>query len=317
MLIKRIAIFGGTGFVGHSLCNHLSQQGYSLKVFTRNREYHRSDLILLPNLDLVEGNIYDPQVLKQQLSGCDAVINLVGILNEKQHDGSGFERAHVNLVKHLIEACEHNQISRFLQLSALNADPKGASYYLQSKGKAEELLLAADHLKVTIFRPSVIFGRRDSFFNRFAQLLSITPWIFPLACHNLTIAPISVNNVVAMMAAALVDPMSYQKCFEICGPRSYSLYELVKYTAKCIHKPCWIIPLNNYLSKLQAKILDYVPGKPFSTDNYLSAQTDSVCKKNDLSEYNIQPESIESKVPYYLNIKMSHDEFQKTARRHQ
>ena len=171
MLIKKIAILGGTGFVGQSLCNRLSEDGYELKVPTRNREYNREDLILLPNLELIETDIHNPKNLKNLLVDCDAVINLIGILNEKENNGKGFKKVHVKLIKNLISACEINGIRRILQLSALNADAKnGKSFYLKTKGEAEELLRSnSAGIEITIFRPSVIFGKKDSFFNRFAK----------------------------------------------------------------------------------------------------------------------------------------------------
>ena len=96
MLIKKITILGGTGFVGQSLCNRLSEDGYELKVPTRNREYNREDLILLPNLELIETDIHNPKNLKNLLVDCDAVINLIGILNEKENNGKGLKKYMLN-----------------------------------------------------------------------------------------------------------------------------------------------------------------------------------------------------------------------------
>lgn len=303
MLIKRIAILGGTGFVGRSLCNRLSQQGYELKVLSRSREYNRDDLIVLPGLELVQTNIHDPEKLKLHLSDCDAVINLVGILNEKGNSGRGFKHAHVELVEKLISACSENGIQRLLQMSALNADTiNGKSHYLRTKGEAEDLLHSNNAgINVTSFRPSIIFGENDSFFNRFVSLLKITPFFFPLACHATKFAPVYVLDVTEMMTRSLNDPQSYNKKFQLCGPQTYSLKDLVNYTAQTLGLKRKIISLNDILSRIQATVFDFVPGKPFSTDNYLSAKTDSVCECNDLTRYNIQATAIESIVPQYLN----------------
>tara|TARA_B100000586_G_scaffold235829_1_gene186391 strand:+ start:244 stop:1200 length:957 start_codon:yes stop_codon:yes gene_type:complete len=303
MIIKKIAIFGGTGFVGQSLCNRLSKDGYKLKVPTRNREYNREDLILLPNLELIETDIHNSENLKNLLTDCDAVINLIGILNEKGNDGKGFEKVHIKLIKNLISACEIHGIHRIVQISALNADAKnGKSFYLKTKGEAEKLLCSnSTGIKTTIFRPSVIFGKKDSFFNRFAKLLKISPLFFPLACYKTKFAPVYVHDVVEMMANSIEDPDSYNKSYQLCGPKTYSLKDLVSYTAKTLDLKCTIIPLNNVLSRIQAKVFDFLPGKPFSTDNYLSAQTDSICECNDLFRYNIKPTAIEDIVPQYLS----------------
>jgi len=303
MLIKKIVVLGGTGFVGSSLCNRLSKEGYQIKILTRNREYNRENLILLPNVDLIETDVGNLNNLNQHLIGCDMVINLIGILNERGNVGDGFKKVHVELIKKLIKACEKNGIRRFMYVSALNADSKNAkSFYLKTKGKAEELLHSNKiGMKVTSFRPSVIFGKSDSFFNRFANLLKMTPIFFPLACYKTKFAPIYVLDLVEMVIKAINDSSSYDRKFNLCGPKIYTLKDLVAYTAKTMDKKCIIIPLNNFFSLMQAKIFDFIPGKPFSTDNYLSAQTDSICKSNDLKLYNINPTPIEDIVPKYIN----------------
>ena len=303
MLIKKIVVLGGTGFVGSSLCNRLSKEGYQIKILTRNREYNRENLILLPNVDLIETDVGNLNNLNQHLIGCDMVINLIGILNERGNVGDGFKKVHVELIKKLIKACEKNGIRRFMYVSALNADSKNAkSFYLKTKGKAEELLHSNKiGMKVTSFRPSVIFGKSDSFFNRFANLLKMTPIFFPLACYKTKFAPIYVLDLVEMVVKAINDSSSYDRKFNLCGPKIYTLKDLVAYTAKTMDKKCIIIPLNNFFSLMQAKIFDFIPGKPFSTDNYLSAQTDSICKSNDLKLYNINPTPIEDIVPKYIN----------------
>ncbi|GJM05117.1 MAG: complex I NDUFA9 subunit family protein [marine bacterium B5-7] len=320
MSIKRIAILGGTGFVGRSLCNCLSQAGYELKVLTRSREYNRDELIVLPGLELVQTDIHDPEKLKLHLAGCDAVINLVGILNEKGNNGKGFKHAHVELVEKLISACNENGIQRLLQMSALNADAlNGKSHYLRTKGKAEDLLHSNNtEINVTSFRPSIIFGKNDNFFNRFASLLKMTPLFFPLACHASKFAPVYVMDVAEMMTHSIKDPESYNKKYHLCGPQTYSLKELVTYTSQTLGLKRKVISLNDILSRIQAAVFDFVPGKPFSTDNYLSAKIDSVCECNDLVRYNIKATAIESIVPQYLNntsYRSAYMQFRSASRR--
>lgn len=320
MLIKRIAILGGTGFVGRSLCNRLSELGYELKVLTRNREYNREGLILLPGLQLVEADIFNQEQLNAELADCDAAINLIGILNEKGNSGKGFQKAHVEVAEKLLHACEVNRVKRILQMSALNADAEtGKSHYLRTKGVAEDLLHNnTAGIQVTSFRPSVIFGRSDSFFNRFAKLLKLTPLVFPLACYNSKFAPVYVLDVVEMMARTLKAPASYGERYQLCGPRTYTLQELVQYTADILGLKRKIITLNDIVSRLQAAIFDFVPGKPFSTDNYLSTKVDSVCSVHDLARFDIEARSIESIVPSYLthhNYRSRYTEFRSEARR--
>lgn len=305
MLIKKVAILGGTGFVGRSLANSLAKSGYQIRIPTRNREKNRSDLILIPGLELVETNIHNQGDLEGILEGCDTVINLVGILNESGRKGKGFEIVHVELVKKIINACRTTGIKRLLHMSALNADVNGPSFYLKSKGQAEQLLAEAtdNHFLTTCFRPSVIFGPGDSFMNRFAGLLRTMPLIFPLACPQARFCPVYVEDVVTAFCRMLKDPGSYGKHYELCGPVSYTLYELVAYVAKLIHVRRIIIPLPDWLSRIQAFCFDFLPGKPFSTDNYLSTRIDSLCKHNDLPGLGITPTALEAVAPSYLSGK--------------
>lgn len=295
-----IGILGGSGFVGHNLCARLTEAGHQLRVLTRRSEPHR-DLLVLPTLELVECNVHDLDALTQALAGCDVVINLVGILNEKRHDGSGFRRAHVELPRKVIEACRANNIHRLLHMSALGADAEhGPSFYQRTKGEGERLVHDSG-LTVTTFRPSVMFGNHDSFFNRFGGLLKLTPGIFPLACANVRFAPAFVGDVVEAYTRAIDNPATYGKGYELCGPRIYTLRQLVEFTASQLGLKRLIVPLPDWVARLQANILEYFPGKPFSRDNYLSLQVDNVCSGDFPAEFGIIPHSLESEVPKYLH----------------
>jgi nucleoside-diphosphate-sugar epimerase len=304
MLIRKICILGGTGFVGRVLANRLVRDGMKLRILTRNRERNKNSLILLPGTDLIETDVHNADNLKQQFAGCDAVINLVGILNERGRDGSGFRHVHVELTRKVIEACRATGIRRLLHMSALHANAAhGPSHYLRTKGEAEDLahLASEQGIHVTSFQPSVIFGTYDSFFNRFAPLLRLW-WVFPLPCYGTRMAPVHVGDVAEAMALTLKDPASYGRRYHLCGPHIYSLEDIVRYITHCIGVKCWIIPLNDIFSRIMAAVFDFWPGsKPISTDNYLSAKIDSICDHNDLAQFGITPVPIEAVVPQYLS----------------
>lgn len=223
---------------------------------------------------------------------------MVGILNESGRKGAGFDQAHVELVRKLIDACRFAGVRRLLQVSALNAG-KGSSYYLLSKGRAEELIRKAPDLDSTIIQPSVIFGDGDAFFNRFAALLKLAPAL-PLACPNARMQPVWVGDVVAAMAAALDDPKFNGKTLIMVGPEQYSLRELVQLTAVTAGLKRRVIGLPDVLSRMQGLLMDFVPGKPFSSDNYRSLQIDNVSVENSLWRFGIHPRSIESVIGDYL-----------------
>lgn len=297
-----VCLLGGSGFVGRHLAALLSLRGWTVRVPTRHRERHR-DMLVLPGVQLIAADIHDPATLRGLCGGCDAVINLVGILNERGHRGRGFERAHVQLAEQLIAACVASGSARVLQMSALNADAgETRSHYLRTKGHAEDLLhaAAAQGLQVTSFRPSVIFGSGDSFFNRFAALLKLSPGIFPLACPEALFAPVYVGNV----AAAFVHTLRHSACigqrYALCGPKIYTLRDLVEYTAHTLNLRRRIIGMPRWLSSWQAYLLEYFPGKPFSRDNFWSLQKASVCSAPFPEIFAIVPDSVEAIVPTYL-----------------
>jgi NADH dehydrogenase len=318
--LHRVCILGGTGFVGHHIIAHIAKDKHHVKVLTRHRERHR-DLLVMPSVVVKNANVHDVNTLKSEFSGYDVVINLVGILNDEGKKDCSFQGAHVELARKVMEACRANRINRLLHMSALNADAgRGSSRYLRSKGEAENLLHTNKDVHVTSFRPSVIFGPEDSFLNRFAGLLKITPKLapFPLACPNSRFAPIYVEDVAKAYVKAIDNKATFGKHYDLCGPKEYSLRELVHYTGDLIGEKRMIIGLSQGLSKLQAIVLSVMPGKPFTFDNYLSLLQDSVCKGPFPEVFGFTPTALETIAPTYLannNSRRRYDGFRKAARR--
>ncbi len=297
-----VCILGGTGFVGRHLVNRLARDGVRCRVLTRRPHRHRH-IGVAPGAELVEANVHDPDVLIREFAGHDAVINLVGILNEGA--GASFRRIHYELPLAVLAACQSAGVPRLLHMSALNADEQGGtSEYLRTKGAAEnQLHRNAGTVAVTSFRPSVIFGPDDSFFNRFAALLRI-PGPFPLACPDARFAPVYVGDVAEAFARALGDPSTIDQRYDLCGPRVFTLRELVDYAARAmgLRKP--IIGLGDGLSRLQARVLGVLPGRPFTMDNYNSMQMDSVCAHDGLGMLGITPTDVDTVVPYVLGHRL-------------
>lgn len=296
-------MLGGTGFVGRVLVNRLTQYGYDVRILARHCARHRS-LGVNPAVRLIECNIHNQDELQRHFENCSVIINLVGILNETGAANS-FRRAHVELPAQVCQAMLACGVQRLLHMSALNADASEQnSRYLQTKGEGEDLVhaAAADGLAVTSFRPSVIFGRNDSFFNRFAGLLKMSPLFFPLACPASRFAPVYVNDVVEAFCRSL-DMATAGERLDLCGPQEFSLRELVEYTRDQLGSGCRIIGLGDGLSRLQARVLGLVPGKPFTLDNYHSLQKQSICADNALPGLGITPAAVATVVPGYLGGK--------------
>jgi len=295
MSTARILVLGGSGFVGRHIVARLVAAGRSVVVPTRHRERARH-LILLPTVDVVEADIHDPLALEQLAAGAGAAINLVGILNETRR--GDFERAHVELARKLIAACGTMRVARLLHMSALNAGVKAPSRYLRTKGEAEALVADSD-LAWTIFRPSVIFGREDSFLNMFARLERFVP-VMALARADARFQPVYVGDVADTFVHAIDDDRTHRMRYPLCGPKVYTLRELVAYAGELTGYDRPIVSLGPALSKLQARVLELLPGKLMSRDNLASMQLDSVCDCDFPTVFASKPTALEAVAPDYL-----------------
>ena len=273
MEILNVCVLGGTGFIGHHLCEHLAARGYRVQVLTRSAE-RAKDLTTLPTVQLVEADVHDPADLVRSIRGNDAVINLVGVLHDAR-GRAGFRQAHVELAGKVVAACHEAGIRRLLHMSALNADPGGPSAYLRSKGEAEASVRDSA-LAYTIFRPSVVFGRGDRFLTLFAEMQRRLPFV-PLACPNARFQPVYVDDVAEAFVIALERPDAVGETYELCGPRIYTLRELVRIAGEASGEARPIIGLGPRLSYLQAFVMEFLPGKLMSRDNVLSMKVDAVC----------------------------------------
>lgn len=296
----QITLLGGSGFVGTELVGRLAAKGHRLRVLTRRPQECRT-LAVVPTVELVAADVHEPKVLQREFAGSDVVVNLVGILNERGDSGSGFRHAHAELTRKTIEACIAAGVPRLLHMSALGADENGPSHYLRSKGLAEKYVRAAPvALDWTIFRPSVIFGQRDSLLNRFASLLQLGAGFMPLARAQARFAPVWVGDVAHAFELALEGGATSRQSYDLCGPQVMTLGELVRYTGELCGQPARILALPDALGRLQAKIMDFVPGKPFSSDNFRSLTVDNVCAENGFARLGITPARLVDVAPYYV-----------------
>ena len=302
MAARTVCVLGGSGFVGSRLCAALAARGWRVTVPSRNPA-RAGQLVVLPTVRVVASQLREPGQLEAVCSGQQAVVNLIGILNERGRDGSGFHEIHAGLARRLVAACRTARVGRLLQVSALRADAdRGPSHYLRSKGMAERIIReeSGPDLGWTIFQPSVIFGAGDGFLNRFAGLLRLLPVALPLARPGARFAPVWVDDVVAAVVRALEDDATAGECYQLCGPEQYTLIELVRLVRDELGLRRAIIGMPDAAARLQAAIFDYLPGKPFSTDNYRSLTVDSVCSSNGFGRLGIRPQPLSTLLPRLL-----------------
>ena len=295
MEITTVAVLGGSGFVGRHVCHALAEEGYRVRVATRDRERAKKQLILLPTAEVAVVDIHVPDQLAEFIGGAEAVVNLVGVLHDGRSERS-FQTAHVNLARNVVAACRERGVRRLLHMSSLRADRQAPSAYLRTKGEAEAIVRDSG-LGWTLFRPSVIFGHDDNFLNLFAQVLKLLP-VMVLGSPNARFQPVFVADVAAAFVKGLEDLGSHGKSYDLCGPRVYTLRELVQYTAAATGRRRPIIGLNDTLSYIQALVMEWMPVKLLTRDNYHSMKLDSVCDCP--FPFGITPAALEAVAPAWL-----------------
>jgi NADH dehydrogenase len=291
-----LTIFGGSGFIASEIVYKLSNSFKEIRLLTRNTQAC-NHLKVIKNIQI---HLYDPSNVSSysiHLNESDTVINTVGILNESRKHS--FDDIHFNFVRKIINKSKESSVKKFIQLSALNADENGLSKYLQSKGKADKYIssMSSTSFKTVILRPSIVFGEKDSFFNRFKSLLKLLP-VFPLACPNSMFSPIYVKDLTGFIKEASLTDKYDNTIQNVTGPKDYKFIELINFILSTMKIKRLIIPLNYSLSKLQAFAFTYLPGNIFTLDNFKSLQVDNISTGGLKGT-----SSIEEFVPPYLNNK--------------
>jgi uncharacterized protein YbjT (DUF2867 family) len=225
MNYTNVLVVGGAGFIGRHVVNLLAARGIRATVPTRRRD-RAKHLILLPTVEVIETNVNATGVLERLVAQCDAVINLAGVLHSRpagagseagRRFGQDFFETHVELPQHIVSACRAAGVKRLLHMSALGASRGAPSEYLRSKGAGEEVVLAADDLAVTVFRPSTVFGPEDRFLNLFAKFAAITP-VLAIACPDARFQPVYVGDVAQAFVCSLNERDAIGKSYDLCGP---------------------------------------------------------------------------------------------------
>ncbi|MEW5788940.1 MAG: complex I NDUFA9 subunit family protein [Pseudomonadota bacterium] len=318
-----VCVLGGGGFVGRHLVPLLANQGWRVRVPARRREPVKH-LILLPGVEVVETDIHQPGELDRLFQGVQAVINLVGILHETAPAGGedersrrgSFQHAHVGLPGQVVGTCRRAAVRRLLHMGALGASETSPSAYQRSKAQGEALVRAAADLEVTVFRPSVIFGPGDSFLSLFARLLPLAP-VLPLADGHARFQPVFVGDVARAFATALSRPETVGQAYNLCGPRVYSLAELLGLTARELGLKRLILPLGPGPSYWFARLMELKPGRKLMTrDNHYAMQADNVCPDGFPAVFG-RPTPLEAVIGYLREVhpRRHYDPFRRRAGR--
>ncbi|MCL2829123.1 MAG: complex I NDUFA9 subunit family protein [Betaproteobacteria bacterium] len=301
MSAKKILILGGSGFVGTWITSRLAVPGVELTIPTRRRE-RTKQLITLPAVKMPQENIHDPETLVRLMRGQDAVINLVGALHDRDSRypyGKDFAAAHVELPQKIVAAMQKAGVSRLLHMSALNAGRDAPSEYLRSKGEGQEIVLAAqDKLDVTVFCPSVIFGLGDRFLTTFARALKLTP-VFFVGGVTSRFQPVFIGDVANAFVDALSRSSTHGQVYHLCGPKIYTLRQLIEYAGEISGCPRPVYGLSPLFAYLQAGFLWCLPRPLMSPDNLRSMEIDNIGDGSCLYPA-WEPTALEAVAPQYL-----------------
>jgi uncharacterized protein YbjT (DUF2867 family) len=322
--IKTIVVVGGSGFIGSSLVPKLVSQGYHVIIPTR-RISHAKHLQTLPTVELVEVKLFKAEQLEPLIARADAVINLIGILhgrpgkktsidlnNDPRYQaaedpyGPDFGAMHVEFPKSLAELALKHKVKRFIHVSAYGTHlprNKLPSMYLRSKAAGERAIAGLIGLNTTVFRPSVIFGEGDKFLNMFAKM-QILPIAVPLARGDCKFQPIYVEDLTSAMANSVENAATYGKTYDILGPETFTLKELVKLSGRLAGHSRPVISLPDFFGKLQASLLEMLPGPTImSVDNFDSLAVDNAAPPGFViaPELGIAPQALSTIAPTYLS----------------
>ncbi len=300
---RLVTVFGGSGFVGRYVVQHLARRGARIRVAVRHPQ---EALFLKPlgevgQIHIVAANVRIASSVAAAITGADAVINLVGILHERGRQR--FRSVHVAGARNVAEAAKAARVPDLLHMSALGADPQSRAAYARSKA-AGEAAVRAVFPRATIFRPSVIFGPEDDFFNRFARLAKLLPFV-PVIAGETRFQPVYVGDVAAAFVAALdAGKAAHKETFALGGPRIYSFRELLEIMLRetMLERP--LVPLPMWLARLQAAVLGLLPDPPLTLDQLRLLAHDNIVPEGakGLAALGITPTPLEAILPAYLRL---------------
>ena len=290
----KIFIAGGTGFVGEHLVAELQKNGHTVRLLVHSRR------TLPGNVEQVAGDVTRLESFAESLVGCDAVINLVGIIREFPSRGITFERLHVTATAHMLAAAADSGISRYLQMSALGTRPHAVSAYHQTKWQAEELVRGST-LDWTIFRPSLIYGPHDAFINMLAAQLRLAPIMPVIGSGTYRLQPIHADDVARCVTRALDMPETIGQAYELCGNDRLSYAALLDMVAETMGKPRPLKPhLPLGLMKLIIPVLQKAPPFPITADQLQMLLEESIGGNEWQQVFGFEPRDLRGGINEYL-----------------
>jgi len=295
-----VTVFGGAGFIGRHIVQRLAAAGHSIRIAGRDTEAAARLCTMggVGQITPIAASVTHEASCARAIAGADLVINLVGILFERR--AGDFQRIQAEGAGRVARLAAAAGAKQFLHLSAIGADAGSPSLYAQTKAAGEAAVLAAFPSAI-ILRPSVVFGPDDQFFNRFAGLAAMLPFM-PVVAGETRFQPVYVGDVADAAMAALSDPSAAGKVFELGGPRVMSMRDVLCYILDVTQRHRPMIALPEGFVRLQARLGELLPTPPLTRDQLILLGKDNVVSPNALGfqALGIEPKAVEAIVPAYL-----------------
>jgi uncharacterized protein YbjT (DUF2867 family) len=300
--MRRVAtVFGGTGFIGRAVVKRLAQRGFIVRVVSRDpvRARRLAPLGGVGQIVPFPADTGSDEAVRGALAGAEVAVSLIGILYERR--AGDFDRLQGEVPGRIGRLAAAEGVARVVHVSAIGADAASPSGYARSKAAGEAALRAA-FPAATILRPSIVFGPDDAFFNRFAGMATMTPFVFPVVSGDTRFQPVHVADVADAVMAALEREDAPGRLYELGGPRVWTMRELMAFILETTARPRRMIDMPMGLMRLQARFLEKLPVPPLTQDQLLLLQKDNVAADGmpGLPELGIVPQSVEATVPAYL-----------------
>ncbi len=285
----KVLVAGGSGFIGTNLCTALLERGHDVTALSRNPEGGT----LPEGVEIAIGDVSAADSIVDAVAGQDVVVNLVALSPLfKPRGDTTHESVHLQGTENLVRAAEDAGVDRFVQMSALGADPNGPTAYIRAKGQAEDVVRDAD-LEWVIFRPSVVFGEGGEFVS-FTKKLS-TPFVTGLPGGGKTrFQPIWVGDLVPMLADAAEDDEHVGQSYDIGGPDVLTLADVTKLAYKAEGKSITILPVPMAMAKLGMTAAGPIPFIPFGPDQARSLKMDNTVTENDITAFGHSNEDLQT-----------------------
>lgn len=302
---KTACVFGGSGFVGRQIVRELARLGYRVKVPSRVPEaaFFLKPYGMVGQIVPVRCAYSDAKDIEVLIGGCDVVVNCIGMLSERRKND--FARAHIDIPTIIAKACKKQGVQRFVHISALGVDAS-TSKYAKTKRDGEDAVMKA-FPSTTILRPSVIFGEDDNFFNMFAKMALVLPFLPLIGGGKTRFQPVYVGDVADAVVKAITLPAAGDhnpqgKIYALGGPEVLSFKEIYARLFQYTYRHPKLLPMPFGLAKIQAFFMGVLPNAPLTMDQVESLKSDSVVSTGDLglSDLGLQATALDTILPEYL-----------------